>query len=402
MDACLKPVPAFYCCYLLRSTVRSASLYIGSTPNPARRLAQHNGTVKGGAVRTSRISLRPWEMVCIVAGFPSNIAALQFEWAWHNPHLTKHIAAEDRLSLPKTQIKTIARTGKTRKKLSRPRTSLMDKLSNLHLLLSAPYFSKWPLELRFFNEDVHNSWLAWTERASEHISPELKVLLDLPQFEETREAPSSAQLPTKLRRADLIGKGGVNGIDPTYKRFQGVLLKLKGLIDSSSLEHRCDICHKNLDPRTDLYNICLHHGCSSLTHLTCLSASFSSRSGTGALVPHSGFCPSCGAHLEWSDLMRVLSLRTRGDREVTKLLRKNEKDAAIVAAEILDEDSDDFELRQDHAEFSEDDESGQSDVETVASASPVGRIRQSNPKPSLSEPQGRLEIVIEDSEDETW
>lgn len=74
-----KPIPALYTVYILRSTVRHASLYIGSTPNPPRRLLQHNGLAKGGAVRTSRTSLQPWEMIGLVSGFPSMVAALKFE-----------------------------------------------------------------------------------------------------------------------------------------------------------------------------------------------------------------------------------------------------------------------------------------------------------------------------------
>ncbi|KAF3454821.1 hypothetical protein FNV43_RR05269 [Rhamnella rubrinervis] len=76
----------FYACYLLVSLSPrpKGHTYIGFTVNPRRRIRQHNGEIGCGAWRTKR--RRPWEMVLCIYGFPTNVAALQFEWAWQHPN----------------------------------------------------------------------------------------------------------------------------------------------------------------------------------------------------------------------------------------------------------------------------------------------------------------------------
>lgn len=357
-------------------------------------------------MRTSRHSLRPWEMVCVVAGFPSNIAALQFEWAWHNAHLTKHISPDDRLSLPTARTKTNKKTGKARSRPGRPRKSLLDHLSNLHLLLRASYFSQWPLELRFWNKDVHKSWLAWDDRVSEQIRPQIKVLLDLPQDRSDDEEVSSAQRPTKKRKIDMIGKGGVEGVDPTYARFQTALQKAKDLAESDEPVAPCDVCSKDVQPETHLFNVCLERHCHSLTHVSCLANRFSQEEKAGSITPIQGTCPSCRATLQWSDLMRVLSLRTRDQKQVQALLKKRNRGTVAVAAELLDESggSDLDAEMSDEAALGEnaDEEAGsESDDASVTSMLSFWSERGATSKapPPASRPQ-QLEVVIEDSEDD--
>ncbi|KAH8418442.1 hypothetical protein KR009_003879 [Drosophila setifemur] len=84
----------FYGVYLLCSQSLDSryrgKCYVGFTVNPKRRIQQHNrGCDFGGAKKTSRKG--PWRMVMIVHGFPNNIVALQFEWAWQQPSLSTRL-----------------------------------------------------------------------------------------------------------------------------------------------------------------------------------------------------------------------------------------------------------------------------------------------------------------------
>ncbi len=400
----VKPIPAFYCCYLLRSTIRHASLYVGSTPNPRRRLAQHNGEVKGGAVRTSRISLRPWEMTCVVAGFPSNIAALQFEWAWQNAHLTRHIAHDQRISFATTRIKTSPKTGRTRSRPGRPKTSLIDKLSNLHLLLRVPYFSQWPLELRFFSEDVYRLWQTWCQRVDVQISPAIKVWLDLTTRGHDAADPAATEAIRKRQKFDVIGKGGVNGIEPTYAPLRSVLEKSEMLLEEEDGSLACSLCKLSLNLKHDLITICPGIKCQSFHHMTCLSSHFLRADAIPSIIPTNGACPDCKANLSWAELMKESTLRVRGGKEVRKILKRKVRAAptSVTNINISDEES------SDESEIDENDcdaliaadvvdEDGDDAVSVTSVGSDLSQTSTRKATPTLSV-NTKLPTVIEDSD----
>jgi structure-specific endonuclease subunit SLX1 len=64
--------------YVLRSNRMSRS-YVGVTSDPARRLRQHNGDVRGGA-RATRGG-RPWVVAVLHGPFATRGEALRVEWA---------------------------------------------------------------------------------------------------------------------------------------------------------------------------------------------------------------------------------------------------------------------------------------------------------------------------------
>ncbi|KAN0099757.1 hypothetical protein V8E51_013532 [Hyaloscypha variabilis] len=333
-----RPIPPFYCCYLLRSTIRPSSVYVGSTPHPVRRLRQHNGEAKGGAVRTSRPSLRPWEMTCIVTGFPSHIAALQFEWAWQNPHVTLHIPPESRIQHA-TQKK---RSGQAK----RPRHSVTSLISNLHLLLRVPSFSRWPLQLRFFSQDVYKAWLKWCKTATEPTRDSITIIQDFPPSDLVSDNESGSP---KRKKAKLTH--GIAKLIVDYSNEKPHVEKGKNIVDFER-EGSCAICHGELEHDAGIYTICPNKACESVSHLTCLSHHFL-KDEEDALIPVKGHCPNCKAEIRWVDVVKELSLRIRGQKEVEKLLKEKRvrKGKAVTASQATnidteeDEDDDDWKMR---------------------------------------------------------
>ena len=77
--------PRKYSLYLLRGGPKRKHAYVGMTNQPPeRRLKQHNGLMRGGAVATKK-HRGTWELHLVVSGLASKTAALVLEHAVQHP-----------------------------------------------------------------------------------------------------------------------------------------------------------------------------------------------------------------------------------------------------------------------------------------------------------------------------
>ncbi|KAK7208180.1 hypothetical protein BZA70DRAFT_39270 [Myxozyma melibiosi] len=306
--------PQFYCCYLLQSSKKINSFYIGSTPLPLRRLRQHNGEIANGAYKTKRGDKRPWEMICIVSGFPSKISALQFEHAWQHPHRTRHISSDARLS----KNRQIGRLPKI--------------LGNLRLLLSSRSLCRWPLKFHIFNEDVRKTWYANRHKLSEipeHVlvSVELRTAEGIAKDaaarknDESSATDQASQIPVSQSQRTNVhegdGLGGVRGLrisNEIYNPYFDASTK-------TSHPSLCGICSEPIPETTDpsnhlQYLVCSSTSCLQTYHTTCLAEAFLTASPSAGdeshVLPTSGKCASCDSVLNWGLLMRNAYWRADG------------------------------------------------------------------------------------------
>lgn len=251
------------------------------------------------------------------------------------------------------------------KKPKRPADSREDKIRNLHILLSSESFNRWPLGLRFFEHDIADVWeklhtkIAKSARTNEYkkplarLRPGMKVMIDfeplppkpksvrsrkkiLEIFEDNPETPEPKQSSTGTKT-----ERGPAAVVVDYSNVKLHLQKSLGMT-ASGKEFDCALCHNRLSLAEDLVVVCRQETCTMTSHISCLAEAFLQAEGaTDHFVPTRGPCPECRAELEWSDLVQELTLRIRGQAEITNLFKEPGRRRTASSKSVGDQAVDD-------------------------------------------------------------
>lgn len=291
-------------------------------------------------------------MTCIVTGFPSKYAALQFEWAWQNTHATRHIEREVRDARSEELQKGKKNPSPSRKR--RPPMSLEARLKNLHHLLGVASFSRWPLNLRFFAPDVFTQWERHIAKLNTQLRSGVSVQLT------PAELPKLAADVDSEMRTHFVPET-IRAIPVAYEDCKPYVDKTRTVLGNGRTQ-TCPVCSKRASCSDSLVLVCPLDSCQSVSHMACLSQRFlAEEANNDALIPTEGTCPGCRSPISWSVMMKELSLRLHGEDEVKAMFkpkrRKKSDELAQADTDLEDEgDEGDEDLDETWMEDINDDE----------------------------------------------
>jgi len=214
-------------------------------------------------------------MHMIVHGFPSRLAALQFEWAWQHPHKSRHLRDANG-SIFGTRASKL----------------LKKNIAIVRTMISKHPFNTWPLHVKLFTEEAVQCW-----RAFAHIEPPLP-----PGF------TCSVELEGVDGKSGHRGSGRQGPIAVNDADFTDALLAKNNtlLISGGGLE--CSICQQlieNYSSEQLTTALCPFSNCVAVSHLACLSQDLiKESSGTTEIIPRGGHCKSCHNYILWGDIVR--------------------------------------------------------------------------------------------------
>ncbi|XP_076435098.1 structure-specific endonuclease subunit slx1-like [Babylonia areolata] len=286
----------FYGVYLLlcRNPRYKGRTYIGYTVDPNRRIKQHNtGSHAGGAWRTS--GRGPWEMVLIIHGFPDNISALRFEWAWQHPdrcRRLKHIPVSKRSS----------------------ETAFQHRWRLVCHMLHTPPWNRLALNVRWLKQDFQLDF-----PPSLHPPRHMPVVFGPVCSKKIQgDKDSQKKSPKKGKKTGSPSKAQTSAFADTDSGQKDDCL-IPTLVKKNPL---CAVCHSKMKGECEQLT-CFMPGCSMVSHVACLARQFLGSEQSVHLIPVEGPCPGCGKALLWGDLIRHyrgcyqnLALSSVGEDEV--------------------------------------------------------------------------------------
>lgn len=257
-----------YFCYLLKSnaTAKSKATYVGFTVNPYRRLRQHNGDIQNGAFRTCRF--RPWIHIAIVAGFPNKITALQFEWQWQHPHLS-------RITSKKAKEQNINKQARDAKK----------KLEALQILVDSPAWKQLKLSVYVVKDNININ-----EEQLHVMFPAANCSLHFITVEEV----STLHVDVKRTMTNIgpapepcsctLCDEDISIVEQSVSRGEEMIARKYWA---------CDVC-----------SACTHLVCSSRAWFTECSK-MNEESHRPQMIPTAVLCPVCSTIYDWINIVRT-------------------------------------------------------------------------------------------------
>lgn len=322
-------------------------------------------------------------MVALVYGFPSQVAALQFEWAWQYPHLSRQMSRADagpiieedpgtpKKSQRGSNTTTSASASKLKPAYSRriPHLGIASQFRNLHKMLTVNAYRRWPLHIKVFNEEV---WLLWEKQCGLHrgktsrqpmpvplpewITAELDIMQVVPSEEvdsigeaeqeepasqSKRKSSANSKAKAKAKTTDQPAKvktrGGMQNIDVLDVPLQK--LATAQLEQLATKPPSCFVCKDPilLENAASQAHILVCPNCNAPGHLQCLSKTFLASEMTGqqntAWLPTQGQCPSCRTPLNWASIVKAAAFRKQMKQAGAQTLAEVEEVFHNIVAE---------------------------------------------------------------------
>ncbi|KTW29774.1 hypothetical protein T552_00981 [Pneumocystis carinii B80] len=306
--------PVFYGCYLLKSETTRGT-YVGSSSNPYNRLRQHNGEIVSGAQKTVRG--RPWNIICLIYGFPSVVSALQFEWAWQNPYKTVKIEKEEKKRLQMESNQENEEEVKYPKQGSY--ISVKRRLFILYNMLTMNAWRRWPLKIRIFDEKAKKVWETLNNTIDRKIMSCMTLEYDIVIYgkkEVYLNNSNNIKNNELLNEEQVENKGyhALKKIDIYEDEMSQIAFKIFEKIKEKN-NNICIICKNICEfPELDsndaalIYSqliICPIEDCLHVFHLLCLAKSIQTSETENDVLISRYNCPSCQKSIIWGDCIRL-------------------------------------------------------------------------------------------------